>query len=132
MSEPTRSGGGTEPTVVAVVDDDSLQRKVRRAWLAAAGYAVIEFSDGGSAARAGAGDASALFLDLGDLTGLEVLAAMRLGAFDYLAEPRQPRTCARRAIKAAGEHRQGREAPGDRPDHALPAPRRARRPPTKP
>ncbi len=64
MSEPTRDDGGPERGVVAVVDDDSLQRKVLRAWLSAAGYAVIEFADGQSAARAGAGEAPVVFLDL--------------------------------------------------------------------
>jgi DNA-binding NtrC family response regulator len=152
MTDEMRSDETQERGVIAVVDDDSLQRKVLRTWLVSAGYGVVEFADGQSAVRAGAGDASVVFLDLdlGDLTGLDVLAhlrdrspdigvvimsghrevesvvaAMRLGAFDYLAKPldaRRTLETARRVWARLHQTRALRAAHGAEPegDDALP------------
>jgi DNA-binding NtrC family response regulator len=99
---------------IAVVDDDPVLRRMLRAWLTSDGHRVVEFSDGHSALRDRVGGAALVLLDLnlGDMAGLDLLAhlkdkdpelavivvsarrevdtvvaAMRLGAVDYLAKP---------------------------------------------
>jgi DNA-binding NtrC family response regulator len=110
------SAGASEgaAATIAVIDDDPVLRRMLRAWLTSDGHTVIEFSDGHSALRDRVGCASLVLLDLnlGDMAGLDLLAhlkdkdpelavivisarrevdtvvaAMRLGAVDYLAKP---------------------------------------------
>ncbi|MEM7414072.1 MAG: sigma-54 dependent transcriptional regulator [Gemmatimonadota bacterium] len=100
---------------VVVVDDDPAQRAILARWLGAAGHDVLEFPDGESCLRglsASIPDAVCLDLRLPGMNGLEVLArlkersprvpiimltvddalepvvaAVRLGAFEYLRKP---------------------------------------------
>ncbi len=112
MSEGGASLSGA--ATIAVIDDDPVLRRMLRAWLSTDGHTVIEFADGHSALRDRAGGAPLILLDLnlGDMAGLDLLAhlkdhdpelgvivvsarrevdtvvaAMRLGALDYLAKP---------------------------------------------
>ncbi|MBL8683741.1 MAG: sigma-54-dependent Fis family transcriptional regulator [Myxococcales bacterium] len=118
---------GSDKRIVAVVDDDPVLRRMARAWLAADGVQVLEFADGHSALRERLGGAHVAMLDLGlgDMTGLDlfshlrerdpelsvivasasrdvesVVAAMRLGALDYLAKPLEAQRV-REAVKRA-------------------------------
>ncbi len=125
-----------EVRTVAVVDDDPVLRRMVRAWLAADGLEVVEFSDGRSALASRAGGAQLVILDLGlgDMTGLDlfahlreqdpelsvivasaardvdvVVSAMRLGALDYLAKPLDAQRV-RDAAKRAFDRQRGLDA----------------------
>lgn len=131
MSEGASEGAAA---TIAVVDDDPVLRRMLRAWLTSDGHTVVEFADGHSALRDRVGGAALVLLDLnlGDMAGLDLLAhlkdndpelavivvsarrevdtvvaAMRLGAVDYLAKPLD-------AERARGGSAGAREATGDR------------------
>lgn len=120
---------GRSAATIAIVDDDPTLRRMARAWLSTDGHQVLEFSDGASALAARVGGAQLVLLDLqlGDYRGLDlmahlreqdpelavivvtatrevdsVVAAMRLGAVDYLAKPldaERARTAVREALE---------------------------------
>ncbi|MEM1025363.1 MAG: sigma-54 dependent transcriptional regulator [Myxococcota bacterium] len=102
------------PRHVAIVDDDPSALSLMKGWLEAAGYVTWSFTEGESFLRARPEQASAICLDLGlgDVSGFEVLkalrqldaqvptvamassgdvgsalTALRSGAYDYLLKP---------------------------------------------
>ncbi len=104
----------TANEVVALVEDDPTVRRLTRVWLEHAGYRVVEY-DSARAVRADEGELPSVVcvdLGLGDASGFDVMdhlrrrdpelaaivvtaqrdldsavAAMRAGAYDYLAKP---------------------------------------------
>jgi DNA-binding NtrC family response regulator len=102
------------PRHVAIVDDDPSALSLMKGWLEAAGYVTWSFTEGQSFLRGQPEQAAAICLDLGlgDVSGFEVLkalrrsdadvptvaiaasgdaqsavAALRAGAYDYLLKP---------------------------------------------
>jgi DNA-binding NtrC family response regulator len=125
------SAASTPAELVALVEDDPTTRKLVRAWLEGAGYAVVEY-DSARAVREGLAsrpNVACIDLNLGESTGFEVMgylrerdpelptivvtvdgdvqtavAAMRAGAYDFLTKPLD-RECLLLSVRRACEKR---------------------------
>jgi DNA-binding NtrC family response regulator len=132
MTPPGAPSAASSPAeLVALVEDDPTTRKLVRAWLEGAGYAVVEY-ESARAVREALGarpSVACIDLNLGESTGFEVMsylrerdpelptivvtvngevqtavAAMRAGAYDFLTKPLD-RECLLLSVRRACERR---------------------------